>query len=325
LHLVLLSHGIGLGDEVIVPSFTWIATPNSVVMTGATPVFADIELETLNLNPNDVEARITEKTKAIMLVHQFGNPCDLDLFETLAKKYNLILIEDAACALGSQYDGEWIGSRQNDACFSFHPRKVISTGEGGAIACADASRLRHLKVLVNHGASASDLHKHQAGTVEALLSETFDEVGYNYRMSNFQGAVGCGQMEICDELIKKRQYWLDRYERELQDHEALELVKVHPKGRGNGQSMVVRVVPERTMDRNQVAQDLLDHGIACRPAYMACHVHPAYQNNSSHDLKMTELALNSVLILPLFPQMEEQQFEYIIKYLKQSLSMRVKS
>jgi len=320
LHIALILCGVAAGDEVIVPSYTWIATPNSVRMVGAKPVFADIELDTFNITPASVKPLITSKTKAIMPVHQFGIPADLDGFRALAEKHNLILIEDAACALGSRYHNAYVGSHGNLACFSFHPRKLISSGEGGMLVTADEKVAARARSLCNHGASVSDVKKHASGTVEALLDEEFCEVGYNYRMTNFQGALGMVQMTRLSDVLAKRRKLAERYNELLVNIERLVLPREAEGLRYNWQTYALRVVRGSGPVRNEVAQALLNAGIACRPAYMACHLQPVY-NSESVALPRTEEALDTVLILPLYPQMTDAEQDYVVDALKRVLNV----
>lgn len=314
LHLALLAHGIGPGHEVVVPSYTWIATPNVVRMAGAEPVFADIDIETFNVTPESIAAVISERTRAIMPVHQFGLPCDIEAVSALARERGLIVIEDAACALASRYKDVAIGASGNTACFSFHPRKLISTGEGGMVTTDDDGLAAHMRTLLNHGASVSDMHKHKAGTVAALLSETFAEVGYNYRMTNIQGALGVAQMARLDGILAARARLARAYDEALADLPWLAIPKVPDKAVPNWQSYATRVKEDSPVSRDAVAQYLLDNGVACRPAYMACHLQPAYAALRA-DLPNTERALASVLILPLYPQMKPEEQAYVIQTL----------
>jgi dTDP-4-amino-4,6-dideoxygalactose transaminase len=319
LHISLLLHGIGPGDEVIVPSYTWIATANVVRMVGAIPVFADIDLDTFNIAAPAIEAVITERTRAIMLVHQFGLPADMEGIIKVARRHRLIVIEDAACALGSLYAGRPIGSSGNVTCFSFHPRKVITTGEGGMLVTDDADLAARARMLLNHGASGSDLIKHKAGTVEALLAEEFHEVGYNYRMTNLQGALGVTQMERLDEILALRRMRAEGYSEAFTGLPYIIPPQVPDYAMPNWQSYAIRISDDCPVARNAIAQHLLDAGIACRPAYMACHVQPVYRGLCP-DLYLpnTEKALSSVLILPLFPQMREEDQHYIVKVLREA-------
>jgi perosamine synthetase len=321
LHLALLLQSIGPGDEVIVPSYTWIACANVVRMVGATPIFADIDPSTFNLTPASTRAQITPRTRAILAVHQFGLPADMDGLAEIAAPDKLIVIEDAACALGSEYRGTRIGALGNLTCFSFHPRKVITTGEGGMLVTDDDQLAARARVLLNHGASISDLTKHKSGTVEALLSEEFVEVGYNYRMTNLQGAVGAVQMQRLDEILDRRRKRAQRYSALLSEIPHVITPETPAGSTPNWQTYAIRVAGTSPVARDEVAQHLLDAGIACRPAYMACHLEPAYRAaNPDLHLPGTELALRSVIILPLFPQMTDEEQDYVCQMLDRALN-----
>jgi perosamine synthetase len=320
LHLALLLHGIGPGDEVIVPSYTWIATANVVGMVGAVPVFVDISLDTFNIDSSAIAAAITERTRAIMPVHQFGLPADMNAIMKIARRHKLIVIEDAACALGSRYKGRPIGGLGNTVCFSFHPRKLITTGEGGMIITDDADLATRARVLLNHGASVSDLVKHRAGTVESLLAEEFHEVGYNYRMTNLQGALGVAQMDRLGEIQTLRRARAERYSDAFTNMRHIIPPHVPDYATPNWQSYAIMTSHDCEVERNVVAQRLLNAGIACRPAYMACHLQPVYkQLYPDLQLPNTEMALASVVILPLYPQMTDEEQEYVIDTLSQAL------
>jgi dTDP-4-amino-4,6-dideoxygalactose transaminase len=314
LHLALLLHDVGPGDEVIVPSYTWIATANVVRMVGATPVFADIDLSTFNVTPQTVEAAITPRTRVILPVHQFGLPANIEGIVEVAQQHKLVVIEDAACAIGSRYNDRPIGSSGNLACFSFHPRKLITTGEGGMLVTDETKLAERARVLLNHGASVSDLIKHKSGTVEALLAEEFHEVGYNYRMTNLQGAIGVAQMERLDEILALRQMRAEQYSEVFSKMPYVIPPYVPDYATPNWQSYAIRISDDCPSERDVVTQRLLDIGIACRPAYMACHHQPAYKD-SYPDIRLpyTEMALSSVIILPLYPQMTDEEQTYVIE------------
>jgi len=314
LHLALLLHGVGEGDEVIVPSYTWIATANVVRMVGARPVFADIDPATFNVTPETIEPLITSRTKVIMPVHQFGLPADVENIVEIADSFGLVVIEDAACALGSAYKGRPVGGLGNVACFSFHPRKAVTTGEGGMLVTDDDELAARARVLLNHGASVSDLVKHKAGTVEALLAEEFHEVGYNYRLTNLQGALGAVQMTRLGGILEKRRQRAERYSSIFAEMPGVIPPTVPEYATPCWQSYAIRIAAEVPASRNAIAQRLLDAGIACRPAYMACHLQPVY-HQLYPDLRLpnTERALASVIILPLYPQMTDAEQDYVIQ------------
>lgn len=321
LHLALLVHGVGEGHEVIVPSYTWIATANVVRMVGAVPVFADIDLETFNVIPETIEPLITSRTRAIMPVHQFGLPADVEGITELARRRNLVVIEDAACAIGSAYQGRPIGSFGNSTCFSFHPRKAVTTGEGGMLVTDNDALAARARALLNHGASVSDLVKHQAGTVEALLAEEFHEVGYNYRLTNLQGALGAVQMQRLDELLEKRSQRAERYSSLFSETAHIIPPTVPEYATPCWQSYAVRIRDGAPLSRNELAQQLLNAGVACRPAYMACHVQPVYRRLYPElRLPNTERALDTVIILPLYPQMTDAEQDYVVDCVLSSLA-----
>jgi perosamine synthetase len=207
LALALHAVGVGPGDEVIVPSHSFIATANAVWHCGAEPVFADIDARTYNLDANAAERAITERTKAIMPVHQVGLPADMDAFLSLAERHRLALVEDAACAIGAEYRGRPIGSLETLACFSLHPRKVITTGEGGMITLQDEALAERLRRLRAHGMSMSDLARHSATEV---TFESYPERGFNYRMTDMQAALGLCQLDALDWILQRRRELAER-------------------------------------------------------------------------------------------------------------------
>ena len=323
LHIALLLHGIGPDDEVVIPSYTWIATANVVRMVGATPVFADIDPATFNVSAATIEPCVTARTKAVMPVHQFGVPADMRPIVELCERRGLAVIEDAACAIGSKYAGVPVGGHGNTACFSFHPRKVLTTGEGGMLVTNDAALAARTRVLINHGASVSDLHKHRAGTVAALLAEEFHDVGYNYRMTNLQGALGIAQLERMEEGLRLRTARAEAYTRALGGLDGVVTPRVPEGSQTNWQSYAIRISAGGAVERDRVAQDLLDAGVACRPAYMACHLQPAYREFAPKSpLAATENALAEVLIVPLYAQMTDEEQTYVVENLTRSLERR---
>jgi dTDP-4-amino-4,6-dideoxygalactose transaminase len=312
LHISLLLQGVGPGDEVIVPSYTWIATANVVRMVGAIPVFVDIDLSTFNIAPELIEAAITHFTKAIIPVHQFGLPADMDHISEIALRHGLAVVEDAACALGSQYKGKAIGDLGNLTCLSFHPRKVITTGEGGMLLTDDSDISQRARVLINHGGSVSNIAKHKAGTVEALLAEEFSEVGFNYRMTNLQGAFGTAQVKALNDILVARRKLVELYNEAFSKIPYIITPEVPGYAQHNWQTYAIRVAQNSPINRDALAQHLLDAGISCRPAYIACHMQPVYRSLFPDlSLPNTERALKEVLILPLYPQMTDKEQDYV--------------
>src|SRR5205823_819974 len=213
LHLAFIGAGIGSGDEVLCPSLSFIATANSVRYVGATPIFVDIDPLTYNLDPNRIEAAITPRTKAVLAVHQIGLPAALQEILEIARRRNLVVIEDAACAIGSIYTGQRIGSpHASMACFSFHPRKILTTGEGGMITTSEEKVAARLRRLRQHAMSVSAAVRHNA---DKVVFECYDEVGYNYRMTDLQAAVGLVQLHRLDDFLRRRRDLAARYSEEL--------------------------------------------------------------------------------------------------------------
>jgi len=315
LHLALLASGIGPGDEVICPSLSFIATANAIAYTGATPIFGDIDLATYNLDPGRLEETISPRTKAILIVHQIGLPAEMNELLAVAVKHGLSVIEDAACAIGSEYDGKLIGKPLGTmACFSFHPRKILTTGEGGMITTSDAKIAERLRRLRQHAMSLSDVVRHNA---KQISSETYDEVGFNFRMTDIQAAIGITQLGRLGDLLKRRRYLAARYTRVLQNLPWLQTPVVPPNCRHNYQSYMVRLVGDFAAKRDAIMQELLQKKICTRRAIMASHRELPYRSERwDHGLPQTNLATDAGLILPLFHQMTESDQDYIIEALQ---------
>lgn len=309
LHLSLITAGIGPGDEVICPSMSYIATANCIVHAGATPVFAEIDPSTYNLDIADVEKRITDNTKAILLVHQLGMPAPIEEFQSLCKTYGLILIEDAACAIGSSYKNQKIGAHSDFVCFSFHPRKVITTGDGGMITTKNETFAERLRLLRQHGMSVNDRVRHLSNKV---IIEDHLIVGYNYRLTDIQAAVGIKQLEKLDWIVRERQKIAQKYIAELQDIPFIRL-PIEPEGStSNYQSFSIYLKPECPVDRNTLMQFLLDHGVASRRGVLTAHRESAYKNMHVTDLPNSEDASDRSIIIPLFVPMSDEDVNYVI-------------
>ncbi|PKV75516.1 DegT/DnrJ/EryC1/StrS family aminotransferase [Pontibacter ramchanderi] len=317
LHLSMIVAGIGPGDEVICPSMSYIATANAIQYVGATPVFAEVQQATCNLDPIDAEKRITKNTKAILLVHQIGMPADIEAFQELCDRYNLKLIEDAACAAGSAYKGRKIGSHSELVCFSFHPRKVISTGDGGMITTNREDYYNRLKLLRQHGMSVNDRVRHEASRI---IFEDHVEVGYNYRMTDIQAAVGIKQLEKLDWIVEERRKIASAY------HEAfkvIDFIGLPPEEEGyfsNYQSYCIYLKPSSPIDRNTLMQELLDRGIASRRGIMNSHRETAYRDSHrSVELPISEDLQDRSIILPLYVPMREDEISLITNAFKDIL------
>jgi perosamine synthetase len=308
LHLALYASGVGPGDEVIVPSLSFIATANSVWQCGATPVFADIDPQTYNLDPAAAESAITPRTKAIMPVHQVGLPADMDRFLELGRRYGVTIVEDAACAIGATYKGKPIGSLGPLSCFSLHPRKVITTGEGGIIAVHDQAIADRMRRLRAHAMDMSDLARHGARDV---IFERYPERGFNVRMTDMQGAMGLCQLQALEHILAKRREIAERYNDALAGVPDLEPPYDPPYAERTWQSYCVRVNPHAAVGRTELMRRLLADGIPTRRGVMAIH-HEAPYADSPGPLPHTDAAAADVLMLPLFPDLTVEQQDYVI-------------
>lgn len=316
LHLALIVSGIEKGDEVIVPSYTFIATANAVIFTGAKPVFADIDPATYNIDPKKIQKIITSRTRAIIPVHQIGLPADMDAIIKIAKKNKLKIIEDAACALGSEYKGKKIGGFSELTCFSFHPRKIITTGEGGMITTNNRLLAEKLRILRHHGMSVSPFTKHGS---KKIIFENYTELGYNYRMTDIQASIGICQMEKIDEILKKRIYYARRYNQKLKVIAGLEIPFVPGYAKHNYQSYIIRIKSGIKKSIKQIMQELLEKGIATRNI-TAIHKEPYYYNKfGKMILPVTEEAARTTVLIPLYPSMTDREQDYVIKNLKNLL------
>lgn len=317
LHLALLIHDIGPGDEVIVPSFTFIATANAVAYTGATPVFVDIDPHTYNIDPAAVAAAITPRTKAIMPVHQLGLAADMDALAAIAERHHLVLIEDAAPAIGARYRGRRIGGLGNPTCLSFHPRKAITTGEGGMLLLADRALAERARRLRAHGMSVSDLARHNSPRV---VIEEYEELGYNYRMTDLQAALGVEQLRRLDAIIDRRREVARRYAAALADVDDLKLPLSSPETPHTYQSYMIELGRELEMGREELMQQLLAAGVATRRGVMAIHLEPVYRRLYPRlRLPVTEAAARRTVLLPIYATMTSIEQEYVIDRLLRAL------
>jgi perosamine synthetase len=314
LHVCLICLGIGPGDEVIVPSFTFIATSNSILHAGATPVFVDIDPRTYNIDVAKIEGAVTESTRAIMPVHQIGLAADMDPILELAERHRLHVIEDAAPSIGEEYKGRRVGSIGEVACFSFHPRKVVTTGEGGMITTDSEALASRAKIIRSHGASISDLARHKA---DEVIFEEYPYLGYNYRMTDIEAAIGLEQMKKLDEMLAVRRRLAERYDQELTDVEGLDTPHVPPYAKHTYQSYIVRVRKDCPLSRNEIMREMLKEGIATRRGVMAIHLEPYYRERFGEiRLPVTEEATRSTLLIPLFPAMTEDEQSFVISTLR---------
>jgi perosamine synthetase len=307
LHLALLAAGVGPGDEVITVSHSYIATANSVLYCGATPVFVDIEPLTFNIDPRQIAAAITPQTRAILCVHQMGMPCDLAAVAAIAHEHALPVVEDAACAIGSEilWQGAWekIGKSHADvACFSFHPRKVISTGDGGMITTRHADWDAQFRLLRQHAMSVPDTVRHRA---QQVVFESYPVLGYNYRLTDIQAAVGRQQLARLPAIVARRRALADAYGALLTDVPGLQLPGEPEWARTNWQSYCVRL-PD-LCDQRTVMQAMLDDGVSTRRGIMCSHREGAYRHlPRCRPLPQSEQAQDQCILLPLFPDMSDE-------------------
>lgn len=316
LHMALLVAGIQPGDEVLCPSLSFVATANSIRYVGAKPIFIDVDPVTYNMDPTKVEAAITPTAKGILLVHQIGLPSDIATIAEIGKHHGLIVLEDAACAIGSEYHGRRIGAPHTlMACFSFHPRKILTTGEGGMITTADPSIADRLRKIRQHAMSISDLKRHSSSTI---TTESYQEVGYNYRMTDMQAALGIVQIQRLDEMIERRRKLAMRYSAALSSIQWL-VSPVEPIGyRHNFQSYMIRLSDKAPLTRDQLMQELLDRGISSRRGIMATHRERPYADERwSQTLIETESASDNCLILPLYHAMSDEDQDYVIESIRE--------
>jgi perosamine synthetase len=301
LHVGLQTLGIGEGDEVILPSFTFIAAANAVLYRGATPVFADIDPLTLNITAASIERVLTPKTRAILLVHTFGHPADLDPIIKLAAKHNLRVIEDACEAIGAEYQGRKIGSFGDLAVFSFYPNKPITTGEGGIVVTRDPSIARHMRALRNQGRMQND------GWLEHTL------LGYNYRLSDINCALGIAQLKRIDEILARRESVARCY------FEAVKGVTPPPMNFAGGRiSWFAYVVRLPRTTRSHVMKTLIHQGIECRPYFPPIHLQPLY-SSYGHDLPVTQDIAFRTLALPFFNHLKDEQVQRVCTVLTDAL------
>lgn len=335
LHLALLAVGVRAGDEVITVSHSFIATANAVRYCGAKPVFVDIQPETYNMHPALIEQVITPRTRAVLVVHQVGMPADLHAILPIARRHNLAVVEDAACATGSEilWDGQWqkIGKPHGDvACFSFHPRKVITTGDGGMLTTNDARLDQQFRLLRQHGMSVPDTVRHQSN---AVIFESYEVPGFNYRMTDLQAAVGRVQLTRLSLLLERRRALAARYHQLLAHIPGLGLPYEPDWARSNWQSYLVRL--PQACDQRAVMQSMLDDGIATRRGIMNAHREPAYPPGTwacaaePHQcacppgtcarLSESEQAQEHAIVIPLYVPMDEADQQRVADSLRKAL------
>ena len=317
LHLSLLVAGVGPGDEVVVPSFSFIATTNAVVYVGARPVFADVERLTGNLSASTIEPALTPRTRAVIVVDQGGVPVDLDDVRALCDPRGIVVIEDAACGAGSTYKGRPVGAGADVTAWSFHPRKLVTTGEGGMLTTRSsdwAARARHLR---EHAMSLSAAERHASVLAPA---EEYTDVGFNYRMTDLQAALGIVQLARLDEMVRRRREIAAGYAKNIAEIPGLRPVADPPWGTSNYQSYWVEVESSFPLDREGLLAHLARHEISARRGIMAAHRQPAYRDRDTGSLPLpvTERLTDNTLILPVFHQLAESEQARVVEALRSS-------
>ncbi len=314
LHLTMLALRIRPGDEVIVPTLTFAASANCVVYCGGTPVFADVDAETLLIDPADVARRITSRTRAIVAVDFAGQPCDYAALRALADHHGLALVADACHSLGAAERGRPTGSLADLTCFSLHPVKNITTGEGGAITTDDELLARRLRSLRNHGVTSDRREREETG---AWFYELV-ELGFNYRLTDFQCALGQSQLRKLPAWIERRQELARLYDTAFAGRPGIGRLAVRPDISHAYHLYVVRVA-----ERDRVYGALRDVGIGANVHYIPVHLHPYYRDRFGTGeglCPVAEAAYAEILSLPLFPQMEDEDAAFVVEALNAAVA-----
>lgn len=311
LHIALKTFGIGPGDEVLVPAFSYIATANAVELVGAKPIFVDISLDTFNIDVQHIEDKITPQTKAIIPVHEFGLSCDIDEVIRISKKHNLIVIEDAACALGATSNGQFVGGFGHAGSFSFHPRKAITGGEGGMLVTNDDELAKKFRVLRNHGISVED------GKME------FIEAGFNYRMTDFQAALISSQFKRLENILQAKERLSKIYFSELAENTLIKLPKIPDGKKHTWQSF--HIVLSDEIDRDKLINDLKDNGIGTNYGAQCMPYQKYYTQKYKLDSKAlfpnALKAYKQGLVLPLYERLSPQDIILISNSLKKTIEI----
>lgn len=313
LHAACFAAGIGKGDEVITTPLTFAASANCVFYCGGTPVFADVDPKTYNIDPADIERKITSNTKAIIAVHLAGQPCDMDAIHKIARKHNLLVIEDGAHALGSEYKGKKVGSLSDMTTFSFHPVKPITTGEGGMIVTDNEGFYQKLMLFRGHGITRDEnlMTRNDGPWFYQQL-----DLGFNYRITDIQCALGCSQMKKLDRFLKRRKEIVSRYNKAFADCENIVTPYQLPDTESGWHLYIIQV---KNYDRRKVFEQLRKKGIAVNVHYIPVYMHPYYQEHGYKEVhcKNAEEIYSHILSLPLYPTLKEEEQEYVITTVKQ--------
>lgn len=319
LHLALVVLGIGPGDEVVVPSLSFMATTSVVRYVGATPVFADVDPVTANVTLGTIEAVASPRTRAVIVVDQAGGPADVDPIARWCADRSIAVVEDAACALGSTRGGRPVGAGAALAVFSFHPRKVLTTGEGGMVVTDDPERAARLRSLREHGMSVGAAERHARG---GAVIEQYLEVGFNYRMTDLQAAVGRVQLGRLDAVVERRRALADRYRdafADLVDDGVLQVPGDGVVGRTNHQSYWVLLGEHVRTGRDDLLRALGEQGIGARRGIMAAHLEPACAGIEHGSLPVTERLSRDSFILPLYHELTDADQDRVVRAVRSEL------
>ena len=323
MHLSLAALGFGPGDEAIVPAFTWISTANVVEHLGGSVVFCDIDINTFNIDTNLIAGKITPKTKVILPVHLFGMPADMLPITSLAKEHNIHVVEDAACGFGAKYFGKHVGTFGDAGCFSFHPRKAITTGEGGMVTTGDQGLAKKIRRLRDHGAETTDLQRHLGSRPYLLTDHTV--AGFNQRMTDIQGALGAAQMKRAPEILEERRFLANRYDMALGELDWLSIPKVEDGYEHGYQSYPCLFNPSKVnlesisltnTKRNSWMDKLQSDGISTRPATHAVHMLSYYRKKyriESMNFPQAYAADQCSISFPLFHGMKQDEQDFVIE------------
>lgn len=317
LHLTMQVMGVQPGDEVILPTFTCMANANAVIIAGGVPAFADVDRRTYNLDPADVERRIGPKTRAIMMVDQIGLPADLDAMKAVAERHGLLLLDDAATAFGAKYKGRYLGGHGVPTSFSFHPRKMITTGEGGMVLFDDDAWAERARVLRSTGASVSDLKRHEA---KGALFQEYHESGYNYRLTDIQAAMGLVQLDKLPEMLRQRAEQADRYHALLAHLDEIEPPFVPEWATHAWSSYCIRLRPHAKVSADDVVRRMAERNVSCRRGIQPLHHEPFFRERWGREhFPETEAAAKETLFLPIFPGLTEREQQQVALALEESL------
>lgn len=312
LHAACFAAGIGPGDEVITTPLTFAASANCVLYCGGTPVFADVDPKTYNIDPEDIQRKITDRTKAIIAVHLAGQPCDMDAIHSIAREHGLIVIEDGAHALGSVYKGKKVGSMSDMTTFSFHPVKPITTGEGGMIVTDNEDFYKKMILFHSHGITRDD--SMMTRNDGPWFYQQFD-LGYNYRITDIQCALGCSQMKKLDRFLARRKEIVAHYNEAFADCDNI----ITPYQLSDTESgWHLYIVQVKNCDRRQVFEKMREKGIGVNVHYIPVYMHPYYQERGYENVHCAnaEEIYSHIISLPLYPGLTSEQQDYVIDTLK---------